>query len=82
MIDRFANMAPEERSARGRRTILDDAELERLWQMRREGKTLAECAAEFSVHRATIMRYITKVRKEKLEKLRASLPDRLSAVAK
>lgn len=75
MIDRWGKMPPEERSARGRRTTLDEKQLERLWQMRREGALLKECATEFNVHIATICRYITRVRKQKLEKIRADRLD-------
>lgn len=75
MIDRWGKMPAEERSARGRRTTLDEKQLERLWQMRRQGATLKECAAEFDVHFSTIARYITAVRKHKLEKIRADRLD-------
>lgn len=72
MIDRFSQPPAEARTARGRRTILDDAQLQRLWEMRRSGATLAACAATFDVHIATICRYITAVRKQKLERNRAA----------
>ena len=75
MIDRWGKMPPEERSARGRPTTLDEQQLERLWQMRDKGALLKDCAKEFGVHIATICRYITAVRKKKLEMLRA---DRLA----
>lgn len=76
MIDFWSKTPAGERSQRGRPTTLDEKQLERLWQRRRKGATLKECAAEFDVHVATICRYITIVRKRKLEKTRA---DRLGA---
>jgi HNH endonuclease len=72
MHDRFDNRPPGERAARGRPFMLDDAELERLWQMRRAGATLRECAETFGVHIATICRYVTAVRRRKLEANRAA----------
>ena len=71
MIDYWAKTPPEERAERGRHTSLDEKQLERLWQMRRSGATLRACATEFGVHIATICRYITRVRKQKLDKIRA-----------
>ena len=75
MIDFWDKTPPGERARRGRPTTLDEKQLERLWQLRRKGASLKECAKEFDVHVATICRYITIVRKKKLEKTRA---DRLS----
>lgn len=75
MIDRWGKTPPGERSARGRHTTLDAQQLERLWQMRRNGALLKDCAKEFDVHLATICRYITRVRKQKLEKMRADRLD-------
>lgn len=71
MIDRWDRTPAAERSLRGRPTSLDAKQLERLWQMRRKGAKLKDCADEFGVHLATICRYITIVRKRKLEKIRA-----------
>lgn len=71
MIDYWDKTPPEERGARGRHTTLDEKQLERLWQMRRKGALLKDCAKEFDVHIATICRYITRVRKQKLEKMRS-----------
>lgn len=79
MIDRFRSPSAASRSARGRPFILTDRQMAQLWQMRREGATLKECASQFDVHVATICRYITAVRKQKLAKNRT---DRLSAIAK
>jgi len=82
MIDRFGNTSSDKRSARGRHQVLDETELERLWQMRRDGKLLRECAAEFGVHISTICRYITARRKLDLEKFQRARSDRSSAFAK
>jgi hypothetical protein len=79
MIDYWAKTPPNERATRGRHTKLDAGQLEKLWERRRLGASLNECAKEFGVHIATVCRYITIARKVKLEKIRA---DRLSACAK
>lgn len=71
MIDRFGNTKPEYRMATGRARVLTDEQIETLWQMRRKGARLKDCAREFDVHIATICRYITARRKQKLEKIRA-----------
>lgn len=71
MIDFWAKLPPDQRTRQGRPTVLDAKELEKLWQMRRKGVLLTECASHFGVHVATICRYITIVRKRKLEKMRA-----------
>jgi HNH endonuclease len=71
MIDFWSKTPADERCARGRPTTLTGEQLEQLWQRRRSGAKLAECAKEFGVHVATICRYITALRKQKLEKLRA-----------
>lgn len=70
-IDQWAQLPPEERGHKVRPCMLTQVQLEKLWQMRREGALLRECAAAFGVHIATVCRYITIVRKQKLEKLRA-----------
>lgn len=72
MIDRFGNTKPEFRMATGRARVLTDEQIETLWQMRRKGALLKDCAKKFDVHIATICRYITARRKDKLEKLRAA----------
>lgn len=79
MIDFWAKVPADERHRRGRPTVLDAQELEQLWKMRARGATLRDCATKFDVHISTICRYITAVRKSKLDKNRA---DRLSACAK
>jgi hypothetical protein len=71
MIDFWSKTPAGERKQRGRPTTLDAKQLERLWQMRRRGKTLKDCAAVFDVHVATVCRYITIVRKCKLKKMQA-----------
>lgn len=75
MIDFWSKTPAGERTQRGRPTTLNAEQLEKLWQRRRNGASLKECASEFGVHVATICRYITAVRKQKLEKIRA---DRLA----
>lgn len=82
MIDRFGDTSAQDRAPRGRPTVLDQEQLEKLWQVRREGWTLEACAKTFGVHRATIARYITAERKKKLEKLQRTRTARLSEVAK
>lgn len=72
MIDLWGKTPAEERGKRGRRTKLDNAELERMWKMRADGALLQECAKEFDVHIATICRYITIKRREKLRLSRVS----------
>jgi hypothetical protein len=71
MIDRFGNAAPEDRSRTGRNRMLTDEQIEVLWQMRREGALLKDCATKFDVHIATICRYITARRKLVLAKMQA-----------
>jgi hypothetical protein len=71
MIDRFGNIRPEFRKATGRSRVLTDEQVNELWQMRRAGALLRECANKFDVHIATICRYITAVRRQKLDKIRA-----------
>lgn len=71
MIDRFGKIAPEQRSRTGRNRVLTDEQIEALWQMRREDKSLKECAEKFGVHIATVCRYITARRKVALEKMQA-----------
>jgi hypothetical protein len=70
MIDRFGNVKAEYRMATGRARVLTDAQIETLWQMRREGAKLKECATKFDVHIATICRYITAARKQKLLRIK------------
>jgi HNH endonuclease len=71
MIDFWGKIPADERKRQGRPTVLDAEQLENLWQMRRNGAKLAECASHFGVHVATICRYITIVRQRKLDNLRA-----------
>jgi hypothetical protein len=70
MVDRWTNTSGDERPSLGRPHVIDEAGLERLWEMRRQGSTLRVCAEEFGVHIATICRYITTARKDKLSRLR------------
>ena len=78
MIDYWGKTPAEERARRGRNTKLTAEQLEELWQMRRSGAKLKDCALKFEVCVDTICRYVTAVRKQKLEKIRA---DRLSRYA-
>lgn len=71
MIDRFGKVAPGARTNTGRNRVLTDEQIEVLWQMRREEKSLKECAAKFDVHIATICRYITARRKLALADMQA-----------
>lgn len=77
VVDHFSKRSPESRGD-GRPRLLGEAELEKLWERRRDGATLQECATEFGVHRATIARYITERRRVLVQKLSS---DRLSRVA-
>lgn len=79
MIDYWQNTPPEQRGARGRPSVLDDGQLSTLWQMRKKGATLKECAEVFDVHHSTIWRYVTARRKELVRKMQAV---RLSAAQK
>jgi hypothetical protein len=78
MIDRFQGTPANERGPRGRSSVLTTEQLGRLYQMRRNGASLKECAAEFNIHIATVCRHVTTVRREKLAKLKA---DRLSRIS-
>ena len=71
MVDRWSKTPPDRRIPYDRTTVLGPQELERYYQMRREGITVRECAAALGVHHMTIYRKITAVRREKLQKLRA-----------
>lgn len=75
MIDRFGYAAPEDRQQRGRPTVLTREQIAEMWEMRRQGKQLRECAAKFGVHVATVCRYITAHRKTILQK---NMADRLA----
>lgn len=70
MIDRWSSTSLDERGGLGRPHVIDEPGLERLWEMRRTGSTLKQCAQEFNVHIATICRYITTARKDRLSRLR------------
>jgi predicted DNA-binding protein (UPF0251 family) len=73
MIDRFGKTPPAERNARGRPTILGPEDLQRYFQMRREGLTMLECANKLGVNQMTIRRLVTRHRQQILEKYRSSL---------
>lgn len=79
MVDRWTLSSADERGSLGRPYVLTYEEMGQLWQMRRDGATLKECAHTFGVHIATIGRYITARRKQRIAQLHT---DRLSAVRK
>jgi hypothetical protein len=70
MVDMWLRPPGSERAI-GRKRTLTDEQLTRLWEMRRGGRKLRECAKEFNVHIATVCRYITEIRRARFEKLRA-----------
>lgn len=79
MVDRFEKISGER--APGRRTVLSPVQLSELYQARTNGMKLTECAEKFGVHVATICRYVTAIRREKLAKLkedRLATPSRKS----
>lgn len=80
LIDLWRNPVPEERKAHGRPTILSPAELSELYRMRTGGAKLKECAEKFGVHVATVCRYITEMRREKLSRLRTDRLARARAI--
>lgn len=75
-VDTFTRRPFEERIAGSQVCKLTDEQLGQMWEMRKRGALLRECAERFGVHIQTVMRYVTLVRKRKLEQLRE---DRLSA---
>lgn len=72
VLDQFEKPAFEQRGARDvtRRFLLSNDQLLELWEMRRGGATLKACAVRFGVTFQTIARYITYIRKNKLERNR------------
>lgn len=71
ILDQWEQPAIADRGPRnGRRFMLTDEQLELLWLMRKEGATLRACATHFGIHFATVARYVTAVRKAKLQQLR------------
>jgi hypothetical protein len=74
ILDQWEQPAAADRGPRdGRRFMLTDEQLKLLWLMRKEGATLRACASHFGVHFATVCRYVTAIRKEKLQQLRAKV---------
>jgi predicted DNA-binding protein (UPF0251 family) len=78
ILDQWHQLPPDERGHNVMPCKLTWEQLEEMWAMRRKGAKLQECAKHFNVHISTICRYVTLVRKKKLEKIRA---DRLSKTA-
>lgn len=70
VIDTHTRRPFDERISGSQSCKLTDEQLERMWERRRGGATLRECAAEFHINIHTVMRYITKVRLQKINKLR------------
>ena len=70
-IDQWAQLPPEQRGRGVRPCMLSQKQLDKMWEMRKGGALLTECAQHFGVHVSTICRYITIVRRQRLEKLRA-----------
>jgi hypothetical protein len=75
MIDLWAETPPDERGQRAHRTALTPIQLGELYEMRKRGAKIKECAEKFGVHIATVCRHITNMRREKLARLKS---DRLS----
>lgn len=74
-IDTHTRRPFEERVSGSQQCKLTDEQLEKLWQRRRGGATLRACASEFNIHIQTVIRYVTRMRLQKINKLRA---DRLA----
>lgn len=72
MIDRWSAASPNERGARLHRHVMTLAQIEELFQMRREGVLLVDCAKKFGVSVATVCRFVTARRREKLKQARLS----------
>lgn len=71
MTDRWRETPSHERKARySPGTTFTQDELTRLYEMRRNGATMKECAAKFGVHIATVYRQITSQRKARLAAMR------------
>lgn len=75
ILDHHEKPPFEERGPRDRNTLLTKEQLDMLWKMRRGGAKLRDCADFFGVHMATIAKYITAVRRAKLERNRQSVRD-------
>lgn len=78
MIDRFEHTPSHERGQRSRSTVLTAEQIGQMYQLRKEGATLQNCADAFGVCRETGRRYVHNRRKERLENLRS---DRLARKA-
>lgn len=76
MIDRWAKLHPSKRGSFGRKHSLTEKQIDELWNMRRNGALLRECADRFGVCIQTIYRIITARRGLIVRKLQA---DRLSS---
>lgn len=79
-LDQFEKPAFEDRGPRGRSTLLNEKQLEELWKMRRFGASLKQCSDHFGVHIGTVCKYISAMRREKLERNRQNVRARSSAI--
>lgn len=70
MVDRWTGTDAAQRGGVGRPSVLSNEQLAELWRMRREERTLKECAAHFGVSVATVCRQISALRKRKSARLR------------
>jgi hypothetical protein len=70
MVDRHAHVPPDLRGSYNRSTVLTGEQIGEMYQMRRNGATLQQCSDHFGVHRATVARYVTERRRERLQELR------------
>ena len=69
MIDRWA--PDSKRGLRPHTTALSPERIAELYELRRGGMKLKDCAAHFGVHISTVCRYINIQRRAKLQKIRA-----------
>lgn len=71
MVDRWRSPPPNERRKRGiDGSVFTPDELTRMYQMRKEGASLLECARVFKVHIGTICRLVRNQREARLAQLR------------
>ena len=71
MVDLWTKRPAASRALSGHPFVLTEEQLESLWQDRRAGMKLKECAVKYRVHVATIVRYMSAVRRAKVARLKA-----------
>lgn len=71
MVDMWAKRPAASRVLSGHPFVLTEQQMEELWQDRRAGLKLRECAAKYGVHLATVVRYMSAVRRSKVARLKA-----------